>query len=189
MDRSFRFKIATEPREFEQIHKLNYETFVEEIPQHRPHKGRTLVDKFHKENTYVICTDKDKLIGMLSVRNKRPFSLDEKLSNLDSYLPRNRAKCEIRLLSIRKNYRHTLLFRDLISKTVKYCRRQGYELAVISGALKQQKLYEHIGFVPFGPIVGTPEASYQPMYLTIEAYEKAAKGIVEQHTTSLNGKN
>ena len=28
------FKSATEDWEFEQIHRLNYKTFVEEIPQH-----------------------------------------------------------------------------------------------------------------------------------------------------------
>jgi aspartate aminotransferase-like enzyme len=179
MAQTLRLKIATEPWEFEQINKLNYETFVEEIPQHRPDTSRTLVDKFHKENTYVICTDKDKLLGMLAVRNKRPFSLDEKLSNLDSYLPSNRSVCEIRLLAVRKNCRHTSLFRDLIAKTVKHCRRQGHELAVISGTLRQKKLYEHLGFVPFGPVVGTHEASFQPMYLTIETYEKSIKRVIE----------
>ena len=29
------FKFATEEWEFEQIHRLNYRTFVEEIPQHQ----------------------------------------------------------------------------------------------------------------------------------------------------------
>jgi len=30
------FKIASEDWEFEQIHRLNYRTFVDEIPQHAP---------------------------------------------------------------------------------------------------------------------------------------------------------
>jgi aspartate aminotransferase-like enzyme len=179
MTQMLKLKIATEPWEFEQIHKLNYETFVEEIPQHRPDANRTLVDKFNKENTYIICTDEDKIHGMLAVRDKRPFSLDEKLANLDSYLPSNRSICEIRLLAVRKSCRNTTLFRDLIAKTVKHCSRQGHDIAVISGTLRQKKLYEHLGFVPFGPVVGTPEASFQPMYLTIEAYEKSIKRVIE----------
>ena len=36
------FKIAREPVEFEQIKALNYETFVEEIPQHEENKDRAL---------------------------------------------------------------------------------------------------------------------------------------------------
>ncbi|HRE06968.1 MAG TPA: hypothetical protein PKX00_15250 [Opitutaceae bacterium] len=31
---SLHFKLATEAWEFEAIHRLNYRTFVEEIPQH-----------------------------------------------------------------------------------------------------------------------------------------------------------
>ena len=35
------FKFATEDWEFEQIHRLNYKTFVEEIPQHQPSADRS----------------------------------------------------------------------------------------------------------------------------------------------------
>ena len=48
-------RIAAEQWEFEQIHRLNYETFVEDIPQHRPNEARRLVDRFHDQNTYFIC--------------------------------------------------------------------------------------------------------------------------------------
>ena len=51
------FRIATTRHEFEQIFKLNYKTFVEEIPQHERNAERRLVDKFHEENTYLICMD------------------------------------------------------------------------------------------------------------------------------------
>ena len=49
------FKFATEDWEFELIHRLNYKTFVEEIPQHQASPAQRLVDKFHAENTYLIC--------------------------------------------------------------------------------------------------------------------------------------
>ena len=81
------FKSATEDWEFEEIHRLNYKTFVEEIPQHNPSPARRLVDRFHAENTYLICLCGHKLAGMLAVRGNRPFSLDQKLPNLDSLLP------------------------------------------------------------------------------------------------------
>src|SRR5437588_8616173 len=99
------FKFATEDWEFEQIHRLNYKTFVEEIPQHQASPSHRLVDKFHSENTYLICLCGQKLAGMLAVRGTRPFSLDQKLPNLDSLLPAGRKTCEIRLLAIEKKYR------------------------------------------------------------------------------------
>ncbi len=70
------YKLATEESEFEQIHELNYRTFVEEIPQHEISSARRLVDKFHDQNTYVICLQRGELMGMLALRGQRPFSLD-----------------------------------------------------------------------------------------------------------------
>ena len=173
------FKIATEPSEFEQICRLNYETFVDEIPQHQPNPDKRLMDKFNEENTYIICSCKDNLLGMLAVRDKRPFSLDRKLSNLDSYLPGTDSMCEIRLLSVKGKYRHTRVFPGLILTAACYCESKGYDLAVISGTLREEKLYKHLGFVPFGPVVGTPEASFQPMFLTAESYRRLVKPVVE----------
>ena len=77
------FKFASEDWEFEEIHRLNYKTFVEEIPQHKASPTQRLVDKFHSENTYLICLCGRKLAGMLAVRGSRPFSLDQKLENLE----------------------------------------------------------------------------------------------------------
>lgn len=166
------FKVASEPWEFDEIFKLNYQTFVEEIPQHSKRPDKRLIDKFHKENTYIICTRGRQLIGMITVRGKRPFSLDYKLENLDAYLPPNRKVCEIRLLAVKPEARNGVIFTKLMQKTAEYCLGEGYDLAVISGTLRQLKLYKHIGFIPFGPIVGTPEAPYQPMYLTLESFRK-----------------
>ena len=47
-------KIATTEKEFDQIAQLNYETFVEEIPQHGENTTRRLIDKFHAENVYLV---------------------------------------------------------------------------------------------------------------------------------------
>ncbi|MBN1457271.1 MAG: aminotransferase class V-fold PLP-dependent enzyme [Sedimentisphaerales bacterium] len=173
------FKIASKNREFEQISKMIYETFVEEIPRYDPNPDKTLVDKFHKYNTYIICLNKGLLVGMLSILEKRPFSLDHKLENLDSYLPPFNSICEVRLLAVQKQRRYSRILQGLFTKTVEYCLEKGHDIAVISGILKQQKLYKHIGFKPFGPVVGTVEASFQPMYLTPEEHYKAKSTLVD----------
>lgn len=169
------FKIATQDWEFKQIHQLNYRTFVEEIPQHPRTPTGYLVDKFHEENTYVICLSGQQLIGMLAVRSKRPFSLDQKLPRLDDYLPLGRSVCEIRLLAVEKNFRMGQVSFGLLKQAGEYCAQQGYDMAVISGTTRQQKLYKHLGFVPFGPVVGTGDALFQPMYLTRESFETNTK--------------
>jgi hypothetical protein len=171
------FRIASEAWEFEQIHRLNYATFVEEIPQHHAHPDRLLVDKFHQQNTYATCWRGARLVGMIAVRGERPFSLDAKLENLDAYLPPARSICELRLLAVDPACRHGRVFLGLGMLLVEHCKRQGYDLAIISGTTRQQKLYRHLGFIPFGPLVGTPEALFQPMYLTPEGFEAGAKAF------------
>ena len=120
-----KFKIATEPWEFDQINKRNYETFVEEVGQHEPNSDRKLVDKFHNENDYIICVNNHDLLGMLAVRSNRPFSLDGKLDDIDSYLPVHRSLCEVRLLVAKKAHRYTRLLGGLVEETVKYCLSRG----------------------------------------------------------------
>lgn len=164
------FKVAAEDWEFEQVHRLNYRTFVEEIPQHAPNPEGRLVDRFHAENTYIICLQGRRLVGMLALRGRRPFSLDQKLPNLDAYLPKGRVPVEIRLLAVEPAFRKTIVFSQLFEHVVRHCLTEGYDIGIISGTTRQARLYRHLGFVPFGPAVGTDQASYQPMYLTLEAF-------------------
>jgi aspartate aminotransferase-like enzyme len=172
------FKIATEPHEFEQIHRLNYKTFVEEIPQHPSNEQGVLVDRFHDQNIYAVCLRAGEVIGMMALRCQRPFSLDQKLGNIDSYLPRQRAKVvEIRLLATERDRRGGRVFAGLMAASARYLVRHGYDLAVISGTTRQLRLYRHMGFIAFGPLIGTPGAMYQPMYLTRDRFEQATEAL------------
>lgn len=172
MTRPLEFRIASEDWEFEQIHCLNYRSFVEEIPQHPGNSERRLVDKFHQENTYLICVCGGRLVGMLALRATRPFSLDGKLQDLDSYLPPGRSICEVRLLAVEPEYRAGRVLAGLLVLLEEYFAAHGYDLAIISGTVRQARLYRRLGFIPFGPLVGTPDALYQPMYLTRERFRE-----------------
>jgi hypothetical protein len=172
---SYKFKIATEDWEFAQIHRLNYATFVEEIPQHSVNPDQALVDKFHRENTYIICLDHGKVVGMIAVRGNRPFSLDAKLENLEAYLPPGRKLCELRLLAVERKHRNGWVFWGMGKVLAEHCLKAGYDLALISGTTRQQRLYRHLGFMPFGPLVGEPGAQFQPMYLSLEAFQRRAR--------------
>jgi len=169
------FKCATEDWEFEEIHRLNYKTFVEEIPQHAASPTHRLVDKFHAENTYLICLCGRKLAGMLAVRGNRPFSLDQKLDNLDGFLPAGRKICEIRLLAVERKFRGAQVLQGILALLWQHGIEKGYDLAIISGTTRQFRLYQHLGFVPFGPTVGIGAAQFQPMYVTLETFESTAR--------------
>ncbi len=171
---SLQVKLATEEWEFEAIHRLNYRTFVEEIPQHAPNPEGRLVDRFHADNTYVIAHQDRQVVGMLALRKQRPFSLDSKVNKLDRYLPAGGRPVEVRLLAVESAFRKTSVFIALFEFATRKCLADGFDLAVISGTTRQLKLYRHLGFAPFGPLVGTPGAYYQPMYLTLDALNRTS---------------
>jgi len=168
-DKGLIFKTASEPWEFEQIHQLNYETFVEEIPQHQQNQEHKLIDKYHGENTYVICARGREVLGMIALRDQRPLSLDQKLNRLESYLPPFNNILEYRLLAVRQAYRNSAIFTGIMKKAFDMAIQGGYEIAVISGTTRKFRLYRHLGFKPFGPLVGNEAAQFQPMYIDFDS--------------------
>jgi hypothetical protein len=153
--------------EFHQIHQLNYRTFVEEIPQHTPNTEKELIDKFHFKNEYIIALKDQKLIGMVCYNMQRPFSLDEKIPQLDHFLPLHNKLAEIRLLAIDMEERKVTIAYRLLQFLCTELIRNNVDAAVISGTTRQTRLYSNLGFVPFGPLVGKEGAYYQPMYVTL----------------------
>ncbi|EOO59224.1 serine-pyruvate aminotransferase [Bacillus cereus VD196] len=183
------YKIADQDWEFESIHKLNYKTFVEEIPQHKEMKERFRIDQFHEENTYLICLDGQQLVGMVAVRGKRPFSLDYKIPNLNDYLQRYGNKVyEIRLLTVEREYRNGRALLGLIRFLHRYLLLNGYELALISATTRELALYKQMGFQSFYKLVGTEDAAFQPMYVTPSMFEESSVGeIMTKEYTFLPG--
>lgn len=173
----YTIKIASEPDEFEQIHELNYRTFVEEIPQHEPNASHRLVDRFHEENTYVVAKQGERVIGMVCVRDQRPFSIDQKIGRFEHELPDGILEparpCEIRLLAIEPGHRRARVILGLLSEIARISLERGYDFAIVSGRLTNLSLYRALGFRPFGPLTGSAGAQYQPMYATPELFARA----------------
>ncbi len=164
------FKLATESWEFDAIHALNYRTFVEEIPQHPENVARRQVDRFHDDNVYCIGVREGTLLGMVSLRTKRPFSLDQKLTNIEQYLPAGKNICEIRLLAVEPHMRQSRFTLSLFQFLARYALDAGFDLGIMSGTTRQLKLYHRIGFMPFGPLVGKGDALFQPMALSLDSF-------------------
>lgn len=168
-------KIAQTKNEFDAIAQLNYETFVEEIPQHEPNALKRKEDRFHQENTYLVVYKETELIGMLAFRDQRPFSIDEKIGEVEQYLPKEICTklCEIRLLAVKKPYRTGRVLLRLTQALNAFAYEKGYSAAVISGTTREEKLYKQMGFKQFAPAVGTAEAMFLPMVLTRQQFEQS----------------
>ncbi|MFJ7667282.1 aminotransferase class V-fold PLP-dependent enzyme [Lysinibacillus sp. NPDC097195] len=168
-------KIAQTDAEFDAIAQLNYATFVEEIPQHEPNELKRKVDRFHQENTYLVVYKETELIGMLAFRDKRPFSIDEKIGEVEQYLPTEICSklCEVRLLAVKIPYRTGRVLLRITQALNAFAYEKGYSAAVISGTTREEKLYKQMGFKQFAPAVGTAEAMFLPMVLTRQQFEQS----------------
>jgi len=166
---NYRIKIAEHLQEFDQINELNYQTFVEEIPQHVSlrNSNQKLVDQFDEENKYFIAKCNHNVIGMLAFRSQRPFSLDSKIQGLDQYLDNKNKYCEVRLLSVKKEYRKSKVALSLITTLIEYAMDQGCNAALISAYTKQIPLYRKFGCQPFSKRTIINNIEFQPMYVEL----------------------
>ncbi|MFI5150325.1 MAG: GNAT family N-acetyltransferase [Bacteroidia bacterium] len=163
-------KFAETEEEFRQVHKLNYETFVEEIPQHSENQTKILVDKLHEKNKYIVALFQDEVVGMVAINDLRPFSLDAKIPEIEKHLPPFDKALEIRLLSVKPTKRGGRVFFMLAQKIVEWGHQMNFNLVLISGTTRQIKLYEKIGFTGFYKLLGKDDALYQPMYLDVNKF-------------------
>ena len=148
------FKRADQPWEEEAIHRLNHRTFAGEIPQHEPRPAGRLVDRFHDSNVYQIAVQGTALVGMLALRFDRPFSVEQKVPESLAALPAGLKWCEVRLLSVDPRFRGSGLLAGLLRSALPVARDRGCDAALISATTRQLKLYGHMGFTAFGPLIG-----------------------------------
>lgn len=171
-----------EASDFDAIHRLNYETFVEEIPQHPPNPERRLVDKFHEANTYWIGETDGEVIAMCALRGERPFSLEQK----GVRIPEGEW-LEIRLLAVKKAYRRNRTFAGLMRAVIDDATEREVDGIVISGTTREQVLYHRFGFVPFADPIGPEEARYVPMMLTRTAFYESRSASTLRSKSLLAG--
>ena len=154
--------------DFQSIYKLNYDTFVREIPQHPETPEHLLVDRFNDHNRYVMALRDEALVGMVCYSLTRPFSLDEKGCNIDHHLPPYTRLAEVRLLAVAPDYRKSSVTYKLLHRLCAELISTGVDMAVISGITNQIPLYLKLGFIPFGERVGKAGALFQPMYISLK---------------------
>jgi aspartate aminotransferase-like enzyme len=163
----FTFKQADCGPEFEQIHRLNYRTFVSEIAQHADPGQERLVDKFHAKNTYFIVIRDERVVGMVSCHDQPPFSVAERLPEPELLRRPDTRPLEVRLLAIEPGWRQSTLFFGLLWVLYDHALVQGYTHLFISGLKERLPLYRRLGLEPLGPAVRSGEVYFVPMVLTI----------------------
>jgi predicted N-acetyltransferase YhbS len=158
----YTFQQATTDHEFEQIHRLNYRTFVEEVPQHHAAEPDRLVDKFHDKNTYFVAVADRTVVGMISVHDQPPFSIAARLPDPAILSLPGRRSLEVRLLAVEPAHRGGPVMIGLLWTALVHA-RENYDDVYISGVEVRVPLYERLGFRALGPAVPDGTAAFVPM--------------------------
>ena len=147
---SLKFKIATEDWEFEVVHRLNYKTFVEEIPQHTSNPEQRLGERVSSRKHLRHLPGWRSARGNGGLDEHAAFFPRQQSSRIWTHIfPMDRRALEVRLLSVEKAYRNGFVFSRLVGLIAQHFKDLGYDLAIISGTVRQLRLYKHLGFIPF----------------------------------------
>ena len=168
MTGSLTFKQADSALEFEQIHRLNYRTFAEEIGQYSPDGTGVLIDRFHDKNKYFIAVQDGRVVGMIAVHDQPPFSVESRLSDPAILKSLGGRILEVRLLALETESRHRMIFAGILWEMYQFARREDYSHLVISGIVDRLEMYERMGFSPLGPPVTCGTTSFIPMALPLQ---------------------
>ena len=174
----YEFRFAETAADFDRVHRLNYDTFVREIPQHADPGTGILIDKFHAKNRYLIAERDGGLVGMLAAHDAPPFSIADRLPDPGILTAPGVRVVEIRLLSVVPAERHSPVMAGLVWALYQHAVASGYTHYAISGVAERQPLYERMGFEPLGPAVGTGRAAFIPMWVRLDRLrEVLGRGI------------
>ena len=166
--RGFVFKRADTVEEFDQIHLLNHETFVEEVGQYEDDGNGYRVDKFDHKNVYLVCKLNGDTVGMLAVHDQPPFSVASRLESPEVLKRLCRRPLEVRLAAVKPDYRNSVAFTGLIYIVYRVGRSNGYTHLIISGITHEVALYEKMGFRAIGPLRVSGRAAFIPMALALD---------------------
>jgi hypothetical protein len=161
----YRFKRAETQDEFDQLFRLNHDTFAGELEQYPTLESGRLVDKFHDKNRYIIALLENEVVGMISLHAEPPFSVAAKLAD-PSVLDAHGRLAEIRLLAVDPAHRNGVVMAGLMLGAYEYA--LDYDTIVISGHVDQSGVYHQLGFHDLGPPVLSGQASYIPMAIPVQ---------------------
>jgi hypothetical protein len=165
---SYEFRAINSDGEMKEVHHLNYNTFVIEIPQHTVDPSGFLIDKFHDKNLYFGAFRNGILTGMISVHSQPPFSITDRLSD-PSLLDHLQGKpLEVRLLAVLPSERHGIVFAGLGWQVYRFAKAGGFTHLLISGLVERESLYQRLGFRAVGEPVGKDGAAFVPMILSLD---------------------
>ena len=163
----YTFRQAESEADFVSLRRLNHLIFAEELGQHSPHEDGLLIDRMETHSRYWIALAGDEVVGMVSVHDDPPYSVEQRLSDPSVLENLPGRKLEVRLLAVHPRHRGRLVVAGLLGPLIAWAFTEGYELLLISGVVERAPMYRRLGFRELGPAVPDGAAAFFPMVLRL----------------------
>lgn len=163
----FVYRRAETEEDFERLRRLNHATFAEELGQYEPRPDGRLIDRFEDRSRFLLAMDGERLAAMVCWSMTPPFSVESRLEDPRILERLPQPVCEVRLLAVEREYRHTTVFAGLLAKLLEELREAGAATLVISGLEQRRAMYERLGFRAIGEPVPQGAARFIPMALPL----------------------
>lgn len=167
------FKRADTAHELEQVHRLNYRTFVGEVHQYPDSGTGILVDKFHHKNVYFVALRDGHVVGMTGIHGEPPFSVADRLPDPSVLQAPGVRPIEIRLLAVEPDERNSAVLPGVLWSLYSYARDNGYTHLFISGVADRVPFYKKLGFEALGPAVPCGDSSFVPMRVSVPGVQES----------------
>ena len=165
---SYQFKLAETADEFDQLRRLNHRIFAEEVGQHPADASGLLIDRFESKSEYWIAVHNGAVVGMLSVHDQPPYSVEKRLPSPEALDHWPSPKLEVRLLAIDPEHRNRLVLLGLLGNMAVQALHRGYATILASGITGRLEMYRRFGFEELGPPVEDGRAAFVPLALRLD---------------------
>jgi histidinol-phosphate/aromatic aminotransferase/cobyric acid decarboxylase-like protein/N-acyl-L-homoserine lactone synthetase len=149
----------------ERIYRMRHEVYAEELGQHPTNGDGRLSDALDERNTYIVATIGGELTGFVSVTppSAGRYSVDKYLPRDQWPLPVDDGLFEVRILTVRRKWRHTPAAALLMYAALRWIAAQGGRRVVAIGRTEVLRLYLSAGLRPLGRTVRSGAVTFELM--------------------------
>lgn len=148
------------------ISEMIYAIYAKELGQYAENSENLITDKYDDSNNYIVAYYGEELVGMVSITKPNIG----KISTLNRIPPDHKIHnfvndiAEVRLLSIKKNYRKRGLYKKIIFKVMQFCDLHNIDRILISAIQNKVEVYQLMGF----KVIAEPKKEKRCIYTPME---------------------
>ena len=171
----------------EQIYRIRHAVYADELGQHAGNPEGRLQDALDAENDYIVLLDEDQVAAFVSFTppSARAFSIDKYFQRGDLPLRFHDRLYELRLLTVRDDYRHTAALRLLVRATFDHLHARGATEAIAIGRRELLGMYARIGFKRLGLTTQSGRVVYELMRIDEDGFRRQSARILATEASAL----